>query len=142
MRPLKWEDLSGVDRIDARLTGLDRSAYCAAKFRQTLDESGIRVSLVAEEDGIVAGYIMARADFGEFGKVEKTAVIDTIGVHPVYGDSGIGHALLSQLLNNLAALQVEAVRTKVEYEDLALWNFLARRGFKPSQRLLLSKEIS
>jgi ribosomal protein S18 acetylase RimI-like enzyme len=141
VRPLKWEDLSGVDRIDAKLTGLDRSAYMAAKFRHTLDESGVRVSLVAEEDGIVAGFIMARADFGEFGRVGKAAVIDTIGVHPACGGSGIGHALLSQLLINLSNLQIESVRTKVEHENFGLWNFLSRRGFKPSQRLLLAKEI-
>ena len=141
VRPINWEDLAAVDRIDVKCTGLDRSAYCAAKFREALNESGIRVSMVAEDDGVVTGFIMARVDFGEFGKVDKAAVIDTIGVHPAYGGSGVGHALLSQLLINLAALQVESVRTKVEHEDFALWNFLARRGFKPSQRLLLTKKI-
>lgn len=141
VRPIKWEDLAAVDRIDVKCTGLDRSAYCAAKFREVLDESGIRVSMVAEDDGVVTGFIMARVDFGEFGKVDKAAVIDTIGVHPAYGGAGVGHALLSQLLLNLAALQVESVRTKVEHEDFALWNFLSRRGFKPSQRLLLTKKV-
>jgi ribosomal protein S18 acetylase RimI-like enzyme len=141
VRPLRWEDLAAVDRIDAKLTGLDRSAYCAAKFREVLDESGIRVSMVAEDDGIVTGFVMARTDFGEFGRVDKAAVLDTIGVHPDYGSSGIGHALLCQLLINLSTLQVESLRTKVEHENFALRNFLFRRGFKPSQRLLLIKEV-
>jgi ribosomal protein S18 acetylase RimI-like enzyme len=141
VRSLKGEDMAAIDRIDAKLTGLDRSAYYAAKFREMLDESGIRVSMVAEDDGIVTGFIMARVDYGEFGKVEKAAVIDTIGVHPAYAGSGVGHALLSQLLMNLANLQVESVRTKVEHENYGLRNFLSRRGFKPSQRLLLTKEI-
>jgi ribosomal protein S18 acetylase RimI-like enzyme len=141
VRPLKWEDLAAVDRIDAKLTGLDRSAYCAAKFREVLDESGVRVSLVAEQDGIVTGFIMARADFGEFGSAEKTAVIDTIGVHPSYGGRGIGHVLLSQLLIKLAGIQVDSVRTRVDQENFGLWSFLSKWGFKPSQRLLLTKEI-
>lgn len=141
VRPLRWADLSSVDRIDAKLTGLDRSSYLVSKFRQTLDECGSRVSLVAEEDGVVIGFIMARADFGEFGMVEKTAVIDTIGVHPAYGRAGIGHALLSQLLVNLSGLQIASVRTKVEHKDVFLWNFLSRRDFKPSQRLLLTKDV-
>lgn len=141
VRPIKWEDLAAVDRIDVKCTGLDRSAYCAAKFREVLNETGVRVSMVAEDDGVVIGFIMARVDFGEFGRVDKAAVIDTIGVHPAYGGSGVGHALLSQLLVNLANLQVESVRIKVEHEDFALWNFLARRGFKPSQRLLLTKKV-
>src|SRR3972149_196393 len=79
VRSLREEDLAAVVRIDRKLTGFDRSAYYAAKFREVLVESGIRVSLVAEEDGIVNGFIMARVDFGEFGQVETSAVIDTIG---------------------------------------------------------------
>jgi ribosomal protein S18 acetylase RimI-like enzyme len=141
VRSLKGDDMAAVDRIDAKLTGLDRSAYYASKFREMLDESGIRVSMVAEDDGIVTGFIMARVDYGEFGKVEKAAVIDSIGVHPAYAGSGVGHALLSQLLMNLATLHVESVRTKVEHENFGLRNFLSRCGFKPSQRLLLTKEI-
>lgn len=141
VRSLRGEDIASIDRIDAKLTGLDRSAYIASKFREMLDESGIRISLVAEDEGIVTGFIMARVDYGEFGRVAKTAVIDTIGVHPAYAGSGIGHALLSQLLINLSSLQVESVRTKVEHENYGLRNFLSRRGFNPSQRLLLTKEI-
>ncbi|MDD5284614.1 MAG: GNAT family N-acetyltransferase [Desulfuromonadaceae bacterium] len=141
VRSLKGEDIASIDRIDTKLTGLDRSAYYASKFREMLDESGIRVSMVSEEDGIVTGFIMARVDYGEFGKVDKTAAIDTIGVHPAYSGSGVGHALLSQLLLNLSSLQVESVRTKLEHENYALRNFLTRRGFKPSQRLLLTREI-
>lgn len=142
VRSLKGEDIAAIDRIDAKLTGLDRSAYIACKFREMLDESGIRISLVAEDDGIVTGFIMARVDYGEFGRVAKAAVIDTIGVHPAYSGSGIGHALLSQLMINLSSLQVESVRTKVEHENSDLRNFLTRRGFKPSQRLLLTREIN
>jgi len=141
VRPLKWDDLAAVDRIDAKLTGLDRSAYCAAKFREVLDESGARVSLVAEVDGIVAGFIMVRADFGEFGGGDTTSVIDTIGVHPSYRGRGIGYALLSQLLVKLDDLKVQSVRTKVDQDNFGLWSFLTKCDFKPSQRLLLTKEI-
>jgi ribosomal protein S18 acetylase RimI-like enzyme len=80
-------------------------------------------------------------NFSMIGFFASTAVLDTIGVHPAYGSSGIGHALLSQLLINLSTLQVETVRTKVEHENFDLWKFLSRRGFKPSQRLLLTREI-
>ncbi|HIJ89182.1 MAG TPA: GNAT family N-acetyltransferase [Desulfuromonadales bacterium] len=141
VRALKGTDISAINKIDTKLTGLDRSAYFASKFREMLDDSGVRVSMVAEHEGIISGYIMARVDYGEFGQVEKAAVIDTIGVHPDYAGTGVGHELLSQLLVNLATLQVEVVRTKVEHENSGLRNFLAKRGFKPSQRLILTKEI-
>lgn len=137
VRSLRAEDLAEVVRIDHKLTGRDRTAYFSTKFREMLTESGIRVSIVAEDAGVLTGFIMARVDFGEFGKVEKTAVIDSIGVHPAFTGSGIGHALLSQLLLNLSTLQVEAVRTQVSPEDFGLNRFLHTCGFKQSQRLVL-----
>jgi ribosomal protein S18 acetylase RimI-like enzyme len=142
VRSLKEDDLAAAVRIDRKLTGRDRSAYYAAKLREMLTESGIRVSLVAEEDGFVVGFVMARVDFGEFGKVDKAAILDTIGVHPGFAGSGIGHALLSQLFLNLATLQVETVLTQVSPENIDLHRFLYSCGFHPSQRLVLSKSVS
>jgi predicted N-acetyltransferase YhbS len=142
VRSLRGGDIASIDRIDTKLTGLDRSAYYATKFREMLDFPSDRISMVAVDDGIVIGFIMARVDYGEFGKTDKSAVIDAIGVHPAYAGSGIGHKILSQLLKNLSSLKVELVRTKVEYENYGLRNFLCRRGFRPSQWLLLAKELS
>ena len=142
VRSMKEDDLAAAVRIDRKLTGRDRSAYYDAKLREMLTESGIRVSLVAEEDGFVVGFVMARVDFGEFGKVDKAAILDTIGVHPGFAGSGIGHALLSQLFLNLATLQVETVLTQVSPENIGLQRFLYACGFHPSQRLMLSKTIS
>ncbi len=142
VRSLKEDDLAAVVRIDRKLTGRDRSAYYAAKLREMLTESGIRVSLGTEEDGFVVGFVMARVDFGEFGKVDTAAVLDTIGVHPGFAGSGIGRALLSQLFLNLATLQVETVLTQVSPENSNLQRFLYSCGFHPSQRLMLTKTIS
>ena len=141
VRSLKGTDISAINKIDSKLTDLDRSAYFASKFMEMLDDSGVRISIVAEQEGTITGYLMARIDYGEFGQVEKAAVIDTIGVHPDFAGSGMGHELLSQLVFKLSSLQVEVIRTKVEHENSGLRNFLSRRGFKPSQRLILSKEI-
>ncbi|MCM2358571.1 MAG: GNAT family N-acetyltransferase, partial [Geobacteraceae bacterium] len=142
VRSLKKEDLAAIVRIDAKLTARDRSDYYQTKFREMLIESGIRISLVAEDGGIVNGFVMARVDFGEFSKVDRTAVLDTIGIHPAYKGSGVGHALLSQLLLNLSALQVETVRTQVSWKNFGLQRFLHGCGFGPSQRLVLTKVVS
>jgi len=141
IRSLEAADLAEVVRIDHSLTGLDRTTYFSAKFKEMLTESGIRVSLVAEDDGVLSGYIMASVDFGEFGKVDKAAVIDAIGVHSAYAGTGIGHALLSQLLLNLSTLQVEYVRTQVSPGDFDLKRFLHACGFHQSQRLVLTKSV-
>jgi ribosomal protein S18 acetylase RimI-like enzyme len=139
IRSLREEDFSTVVRIDNKLTGRDHSAYYEAKFKEMLVETGIRVSLVAEDADIVAGFIMARLDYGEFGKTEQAASIDTIGVHPAYKRTGMGHALLSQLLINLSTLKVDSVRTQVSWKNFELQQFLHAKGFAPSQRLLLVK---
>lgn len=141
VRSLRQDDLKAIVRIDEKLTGRNRSDYFEAKLHEVMSETGVRVSLVAEVDGRPAGYVMARVDYGEFGRAEPGAVIDTIGVDPGLGHHGVGTALLSQLLANLDSLHVERVRTRVAWNNLALMGFLDRNGFVPAQQLVLVKAI-
>ncbi len=141
VRSLAETDLAGVTAIDRRLIGRERSDYLRRKFDEALKESGIRVSLAAELDGHIVGFVMARVDFGEFGLTEPEAVIDTIGVDPDYARRGVASALLSQLLANLRSLRVDSVRTEVDWDLLELIAFLGRRGFRPSQRLAFSRTL-
>ena len=135
VRSMAEGDLRALVAIDRRITGRDRTGYFKRKLADALTESDVRVSLVAELDGVPIGFIMARVDLGEFGRVETTAVIDTIGVDPDYRDRGVGRALLSQLLVNLGTLRVEQVRTEVDWRDRDLLAYLDRSGFLPSQQL-------
>ena len=141
VRSLREDDLDAIVRIDRKLTGRDRHDYFVAKLAEVMSETGVRVSLVAEVDGRPAGYVMARVDYGEFGRAEPGAVIDTIGVDPGFGHHGVGTALLSQLLANLDSLHVERVHTKVGWNNYPLLGFLERNGFAPAQQLVLSKAI-
>ncbi len=142
VRSMVAGDLDAIVAIDAKLTGRDRRPYYEAKLEEVIGETGIRVSLIAEADGRPVGYIMARVDYGEFGRAEPTAVIDTIGVEPGHGHQGIGAALLSQLMANLDALHVEALRTTVSWNNFSLLGFLNRSGFRPAQQLVLSLSIT
>jgi ribosomal protein S18 acetylase RimI-like enzyme len=135
VRSMKESDLSVLTAIDRRITGRDRARYFERKLAEALHESDVRVSLVAELEGVPAGFIMARVDLGEFGRLESAAVLDTIGVEPEYRTRGVGRALLSQLLANLASLRVDKILTEVDWADRDLMSFLAHCGFKPSTRL-------
>ncbi len=135
-------DLDAIVAIDAKLTGRDRRPYYEAKLEEVIGETGVRVSLIAEADGRPVGYIMARVDYGEFGRAEPAAVIDSIGVEPDSGRHGIASALLSQLLVNLDALHVETVRTTVTWNNFPLLGFLHRAGFRPAQQLVLSLPVT
>jgi ribosomal protein S18 acetylase RimI-like enzyme len=96
---------------------------------------------VASIDGIAAGFVTARADFGDYGRVEPVAVLDTIGVDPDYAHRGVGHALLSQLFANLKALGVDRVETMVARENFALLGFFYDVSFEQSQRLAFDKRV-
>jgi ribosomal protein S18 acetylase RimI-like enzyme len=141
VRSLTDGDLEAVTRIDRHLTGQDRAGYMRGKLDEALNDSAIRISLVALKDGAAAGYLMAAADYGDFGRPEPVAVIDTIGVDPGFAHAGIGRALLSQLFINLAALRVERVETVLATEHFDLLRFLYRAGFGPSQRLAFVKKL-
>jgi ribosomal protein S18 acetylase RimI-like enzyme len=138
---LKDADLEGIARIDRRLTGRDRRAYLLRGLRETLSDSAVRISLVAKTDGGVAGFLMARMDFGDFGRVEPVAVIDTIGIDPLRAREGIGRALLSQLFVNLSALGVERVETVVAPGQLDLLGFFHHAGLRPAERLSFLKHL-
>lgn len=141
VRSMVAGDLDALIAIDRHITGRDRRAYYERKLAETLDETGVRISLVAEQDGRPVGFIMARVDYGEFGRTEPEAVIDTIGVDPAATRQNIGTAMMSQLMVNLAALQVERVRTEVIWNNHPLTAFLEHCGFLPAQRLALKRLI-
>jgi ribosomal protein S18 acetylase RimI-like enzyme len=142
VRSLRESDLKALIAIDRRITGRDRSRYFERKLDEALHESDVRVSLVAEADGRAVGFIMARVDFGEFGRLEAAAVMDTIGIDPDYAGKGVGRALLSQLLANLMTLRVDKILTELDWSDRELIAFLDRCGFKPSSRLSFDCEIA
>ena len=142
VRSMTEQDLPAIVRLDRKITGRDRTPYYARKAAEVLRESGVRVSLVAELDRQFAGFVMARVDFGEFGRTEPTAILDTIGVAPAFGQRGVGGALLAQLLRNLGSLRVERVVTQAPWNQFDLLQFLASAGFDRSQRLSFEKPIT
>jgi ribosomal protein S18 acetylase RimI-like enzyme len=138
---LKESDLEGIAQIDRRLTGRNRRGYLCRTIGEALGDSALRVSLAAKADGTVAGYLMARLDYGDFGRAEPVAVIDTIGIDPLRAHQGIGRALLSQLFVNLSALGVERVETVVAPGNLDLMGFFYSAGFMPAERLSFVKRL-
>jgi len=142
VRSLERADLEDIVRIDRRIMNRDRSAYIGRVVQEALEDSAIRVSLAAHQDRSVTGFIMARVDFGDFGRTEPVAEIDTMGVDPGFTGAGIGRSLLSQLFVNLEALRVERVATVVACDDFGLLGFFYRAGFAPSQRLGFVKRLA
>jgi ribosomal protein S18 acetylase RimI-like enzyme len=140
-RSMRESDLEAIVKIDRKTTGGEHEAYYKRKLAEALDESGIRVSLVAERDDHVVGFVMARVDFGEFDRIEPAAVLDSIAVDPGYAHHLVGTALLSQLLANLSVLQTEIIRSEADAEHFDVLQFLQRNGFSVSQRLTFARDV-
>lgn len=141
VRSMTEADLAAIVELDRKITGRDRSAYYQRKVTEVLQESGVRVSLVAEIDGQFAGFVMARVGYGEFGRAEPVAVLDTIGVKPAFAKQAVGRALMSQLFANLGSLRVEKVQTEVAWNAFGLARFLEHCGFTPAQRLAFRRRL-
>jgi GNAT superfamily N-acetyltransferase len=141
VRSMVPADLADIVRIDRGITGRDRSSYIAGRLSETLEDSAIRVSITGRVDDVIVGYLMARADLGDFGRTDPVAIIDTLGVDPEYAHRGVGHALVSQLFANLGALHVERIETVISHNDPDLAGFFTRLGFAPSQRLAFVRRL-
>ena len=141
VRQLRAEDLQAVIGLDARIVGRRRDEYFKVKLQQNLVETGIKVSLAAELDGCFCGFLLARVYYGEFGRLEPVAVLDTLGVHPDFRHHGVGAALLRQLRLNLSGLNVSRVQTEVDWDGQELLSFFHHEGFRPAQRFCLDLDL-
>jgi len=141
VRSMTPEDIPTITRIDKKLVGTARETYFQRKHQQLLAQSGVQASLVAELDGLTVGFIMARVDFGAFGRALPEAVMDTFGVDPGFQGQGVGHTLMSRLIDNLSVLRVENLRTEIAWNNTGLIAFFDSVGFAPAQRIKLAARV-
>jgi predicted N-acetyltransferase YhbS len=141
VRALTEADLDAIVRIDKRIVGRSRRDYLAVKLKEALEDTRIRVSLGAEVDGGLAGFLMGRLYYGEFGVPEPIAILDTIGVDPARAGTGIGRALLRQYRTNLRGVGIEVIQTQARWDEWDLLRFLAAEGFEPAPRISLEARI-
>jgi len=141
VRTLRDDDLDAIVRIDKRITGRSRKDYLALKLAEAMRDTRVKVSLGAEVDGTLAGFLMGRVYFGEFGIPEPVAILDTIGVDPERRGTGIGHALMRQFKTNLRAMDIERIQTQAGWNEWELLRFLDAAGFDPAARIFLEARI-
>lgn len=142
VRRLRPQDLEAVIALDAKSTGRRRDEYFKLKLKQALSDTGIEVSLAAELNGIFAGFLLARVYYGEFGMMEPTAVLDTLGVRPDLRGHHVGSALISQLGTNLLGLGIPRLQTEVPWDNIDLISFFHHEGFHPAERLCLDLDLA
>ncbi len=134
---MKEHDLEAVVAIDAAASGRRRPRYFELMLERAVKQAALQVSLAAEVDERVVGFVIASLYYGEYGVSEPTASLDAIGVDKANRGQHVGKALLRQLRMNLSALRVTTLRTEVSWDNFDLLAFFKKEGFAPARRLCL-----
>jgi ribosomal protein S18 acetylase RimI-like enzyme len=137
VRIMRQRDLDAVVSIDAAAIGHRRPQYFELMLERAVKQATLQVSLAAELDSCIVGFVIASLYYGEYGVTEPTASLDAIGVHPAHRGQHVATALLRQLRANLSALRVTTLRTEVSWDDFDLLAFFKKEGFAPAHRLCL-----
>jgi ribosomal protein S18 acetylase RimI-like enzyme len=141
VRRLRPNDLEAVIAVDSKITHRRRDEYFKLKLAQALADTGIQVSLAAELEGNLVGFLLARVYYGEFGIMEQVAMLDTFGVDPDHRDKGVGTELLWQLRDNLLGLGIKTLQTEVAWDEQEILSFFQHKGFKPAPRFCLDLDL-
>jgi predicted N-acetyltransferase YhbS len=140
IRALKTEDLEAIVGIDEKVLGEKRWSYWEKKLEGTTNKSS-QISLVAEVEGEVVGFILCDVSGWEFGVPETIGWMDTIGVEPVYQKRGVATALAYELIKNLKATGVKTIYTLVSWNDWTLLQFFHAMGFTRGDMINLELKI-
>jgi len=140
IRSLKKEDMETIVEIDGRVLGDKRRDYWERKLER-VDNRSSQVSLVAEVEGNVVGFILGDVSGWEFGVPNTIGWIDTIGVDPIYQKKGLATALAQELIKKLKTIGVKTIYTLVSWNDWDLLQFFHAMGFTRGDMINLELTI-
>jgi predicted N-acetyltransferase YhbS len=139
IRPMEPEDIDSVLAIDRKISGVRRAVTYTDLI--TGDLGGVLdLSFVAEVNGQVAGFILARRAYvGE--PVAEVGLIQILGVDPDYWHQGTATRLVNALLDACQSKKLNAVRIMINERDSQLQPFFAHMGFKRGQLIDYTKTL-
>jgi predicted N-acetyltransferase YhbS len=140
IRPLIEEDLEDIVEIDEKILGENRRNYWERKL-ELMNHKASQISLVAEMEGRVVGFVLGDISGWEFGVPETIGWIDTIGVEPVYQKKGVATTLARELVQNLKSLGVKTIYTLVSWNDWDLLQFFHAMGFSRGDLINLELKV-
>lgn len=142
VRPLNEADFKSVVVIDEKVFGHARPEYYETKFARALEgKNRLPLSLVAEVEGQLVGFVMCELFIGEYGMPVTTATLDTIGIDPDFQGQGIARQLMDELLGHLRKAGVQKINALVDWNDWQLIRFFSASGFGPAKTINLELKI-
>ena len=141
VRPLELPDVDAIVAIDEKLSGQTRKDY----WGRRLEIASLRppwMSIVAETDGRLVGFLFGWIGESEFGIPESTGWVDLIGVDPPYRGRGVAHALLDRFVQSGRELRALArVATLIDLGQVDIREFFLRQGFQPGRMVQLERAV-
>jgi GNAT superfamily N-acetyltransferase len=141
VRALEPSDLDAIVAIDEKLTGQTRKDY----WRTRLDLAALRppwMSLVAERDARVVGFLFGWVGESEFGIAVPTGWIDLVGVHPAYRGLGVARALLERFVDGGRELRaIRKIATLIDLDQADVREFFVGQGFHHGPMVQLERSL-
>jgi len=148
IRPLSLNNIKDIVRIEKRIEGKlgiineVRMDYLKEATRYNIECSDPMMSLGAELDENIVGFIIGEIRIWEFGIGEKTGWIRILGVDPDFQKRGIGRKLAETLLEHFERRGIKRVRTMAEWYTGDLISFFKSLGFNMLNVIPLEKELN
>jgi len=148
IQPLSLDNIKDIVRIEKRIEGKlgiineERMEYLKEATRYNIERSDPMMSLGAELDENIVGFIIGEIRIWEFGIGEKTGWIRILGVDPDFQRLGIGRKLGEALLEHFERRGIKRVRTMAEWYTGDLISFFKSLGFNMLNMIPLEKELN
>ncbi|MGB2844167.1 MAG: GNAT family N-acetyltransferase [Candidatus Aminicenantaceae bacterium] len=148
IRPLSLDNIKDIVRIEKRIEGKlgiineERMEYLKEATRYNIERSDPMMSLGADLDENIVGFIIGEIRIWEFGIAEKTGWIRILGVDPDFQRRGIGRKLGEALLEHFERRGIKRVRTMAEWYTGDLISFFKSLGFNMLNMIPLEKELN
>jgi GNAT superfamily N-acetyltransferase len=141
IRPVDAGDLDAIVRIDEKLVGQARKDY----WQTRLEIAALRppwMSLVAETDGRLVGFLFGWVGESEFGISVRTGWIDLIGVDPAYRGRGVARALVERFVDSGRQLRaIQKVATLIDLRQADVREFFLRLGLVHGPMVQMEKPV-
>ena len=131
IRPLDELDISGIVRIDEKISGIYRPDVWETRVMYyTRRDPG--ASQVAEVGGKVIGFMLGDLRAGEFGLDEPSGWIERFGIDPDHRGQDLGRRMFEAIRAHFESRGAKCVRTLVDTNDEGVAGFLKAIGFTPA----------
>jgi ribosomal protein S18 acetylase RimI-like enzyme len=149
IRPMEREDIDAVIALyskirEEKIPGVKRSrlSYRAAMTYEEVASTNpggpLDLSLVAEADGKVIGFIWSRLAFVGI-PVDEVGIIHVLIVDPYYQRQGIAGKLIDALAKRCHEKGVDTVRAIIDERHWELKNYFQKLGFRRSELVIYTR---